>query len=711
MKHIVTATWILASTIAAAGPEHVRGGPWDADGPVFVENRGQFDAAARFVARQGALTLFLREDGLAFSVADARRRGSSRPIDAAFDAPSRAVGLFCDFEGTTRSPAVRPRGRVEKRFHFMRGDRAGWRTDVSAFQSVVYRDVAPGVDVELHARGGRLAFDLHLAPSARPDELVLRWRGAEGISVAPSGDLVVRTAIGALHVGRPAAVERSPGGARDEVPARFDVIDDERCVLRLDGGSAHAAATIDPTFSFSTYLGGGQTDIALGVALDQLCVGTCSYACGRTLSPSYPTTAGAYDTSHNGNFDAFVTRVSPPGTALSWSTFIGGGDLDAALDVDVNANNDVAVVGATFSTDFPTSAGAYDTTHNTSNDAFALKLSGFGSTLAYSTYLGGAVPAPLIGYDFATGVAVDPSGRFYVTGQAGSVLFSGSPGGYDTSYNLGFSDAFLVLLDPSASGAASLVSWTYLGGTQEDGALAVVLDDLVRPYVTICTNSTDVRTTPGAPQPTAPGGTEDVIVARFASDLSTLEFSTYLGGSASDHPTGLAVEGSRNVFVTGETTSPAFPGPTGSPPLTPNGTSDAFVTKIHVPTGTLTYSTLLGGSGRDVALGIDVDAAGNAYLTGFTNSPDFPVTLTAFQPTPSGPGDAFLTWLNPAGTALSWSSYFGGQGTEQGWAIEFDGVRGVFFAGETDSTDLPALGFDVTPNGGTDAFSTRFSFP
>jgi hypothetical protein len=320
--------------------------------------------------------------------------------------------------------------------------------------------------------------------------------------------------------------------------------------------------------------------------------------------------------------------------------------------------------------------------------------------LLYSTYLGGS------GYDNSGyGIAVDGAGSAYVAGSTSSADFPTTPGAFDTTWN-GVTDAFVTKL--SASGAALGYS-TYLGGGDADGGNGVAVDGAGSAYVTGYTDSADFPTTPGAFDTTL-DGYSDAFVTKLGASGAALGYSTYLGGGDYDNSgVDLAVDGAGSAYLTGWTDSADFPTTPGAFDTTWNGLTDAFVTKLDASGAALGYSSYLGGSGFDYGDGIAVDCAGSAYLTGSTDSADFPTTQGAFDTTWNGLTDAFVTKLDASGAALGYSSYLGGSGFDGGFDLAVDGAGSAYLTGSTDSADFPTNpgAFDTTWNGGPDAFVTK----
>lgn len=361
-----------------------------------------------------------------------------------------------------------------------------------------------------------------------------------------------------------------------------------------------------------------------------------AYITGYTRSEDFCTVFGTvpgYHPTYFGETDAFVLKIHADGSGLAYCTFLGGTDWDIGRAITVDANGNVLVVGGTWSTDFPTTPGAVQPALADLRDTFLAKLNASGTTLLYSTFLGGA------GQDEAVGVALATDGVVHVTGWTNSADFPVTAGVVGPSYR-GSTDGFHYQLDLAAN---QLVSSTYLGGSDEDRPAGLVVVGH-QPIVTGATRSTDFPTTPAALATTLHGG-QDGFVARLASDGRTLDFSTYLGGREDDWAWAVDAGHDGTLFVAGATASPDFPITPGAVSASLRGERDATLARLSADGSYLVYSTYLGGSDTDQARGVAVDAAGDVVLTGSTTSADFPTTPSAFDTTYNGGGDSFVTQL------------------------------------------------------------------
>ena len=543
------------------------------------------------------------------------------------------------------NPKTRVQGQEElpgKANYFIGNAPTKWRTKVPTYAKVRYDDLYPGVDLIYYGTQRQLEYDVVVRPGADPNRIIFGIQGADDLEVDAQGDLVLHTAAGQIRQHKP-FVYQEVDGVRKEIPGGYVLRDTHQVGFRVTAYDPSLPLIIDPLLVYSTYLGGANNDNASAVAVD---AAGNAYVTGITASATnFPTTAGAFQTTLGGGSDAFVTKLNPTGTALIYSTFLGGSDFDTGVGIAVDASGNAYVTGSTASTNFPTTAGAFQTTlagpgGGSLTDAFVTKLNPTGTALVYSTYLGGR--------DFDNGeeVAVDAAGNAYVTGRTSSTDFPTTVAAFQTT-SAGGGDAFVTKLNSTGS---ALVYSTFLGGAESsDGGFGIAVDALGNAYVTGLTNSTDFPTTAGAFQTTSSGGT-DAFVTKLNPAGSALVYSTFLGGSSFDQGSGIAVDASGDAYVTGRTFSTDFPTTEDGFQTTFGGARDAFVTKLN-PTGSaLVYSSYLGGSSLDQGSGIAVDARANAYVTGVTLSTDFPTTGDAFQTTLGGSTDAFVAKLSFANT-------------------------------------------------------------
>jgi hypothetical protein len=394
-----------------------------------------------------------------------------------------------------------------------------------------------------------------------------------------------------------------------------------------------------------------------------------------------------------------VTKLAADGKSLVYSTYLGGAANDGGYGIAVDAGGNAYVGGYTYSANFPTTAGAFQTAPGGGQDGFVAKLNASGGSLAYSTYLGGTAD------DYVKEIALGAAGNAYVTGVTHSSPFPTTAGAFQTTFG-GFIDAFATKL--SVDGG-SLVYSTYLGGAEDDYGQGIAVDSSGNAYISGDTHSTTFPTTPGAFHTTA-SGQMDAFVTKLNAIGSAPVYSTYLGAGGNDYGIGIAVDASGYAYVTGHTFSGNFPTTTGAFQTALAGITDAYATKLNLDGSGLVYSTYLGGSGDENSGNIAVDGLGNAWLTGYTDSANFPTTANAHQAAIGGGSDVYISKLNAQGSALVYSTYLGGTGNETGQSIAVDSSGNAYAVGDANSTNFPttAGAFQTVPGGGLDGFVAKF---
>jgi hypothetical protein len=666
----------------------------------FVPNAGQLDTRVRYTAQSGGGGFYFTKREAVFSLAT----------------KTRGLVLRLAFRGANPRPAITSQAARSGTVNYLIGnDPARWHTNLPTYGEIVYRDLWPGIDLLFRGDSGQLTYEFSVKPGARVKDIRLAYRGAKKLSVDKDGNLVIHTSLGSISDTRPTTYQWIDG-KRVEVPSRFALNRRSKTTYGFSVGAydRNQPLVVDPGLVYSTFLGGSRDDEGDAIAVD-----SCgqAYVTGFTYSSNFPTTAGAFDRTYNGDSgypfgggDVFVTKLNSGGTALVYSTFLGG-TLDEPIfgsSIAVDSAGYAYVTGTTDSPDFPVTPGAYQTTLRGVEDVFITKLNRNGSGLVYSTYLGGSGQDDT---DFYSSIAIDSSGNAYVTGFTDSPDFPTTPGAFQTTNHGGFYDAFVTKLNSSGT---ALIYSTYLGGSLDEGGLGIAVDGAGRAVVTGYTRSPDFPTTSNAAQPII-GGDYDAFVTKLNGSGTALVYSTFLGGTAFDVGTSVAIDRSGNAYVTGTTVSPDFPTSNAFQPL-PGGGFDAFITKLNASGSAFVYSTYLGGALDEQGDSIAVDSAGQAHVTGFTSSPNFPVTPDAYQPANNGGYDAFVTKLSRAGSALVYSTYLGGTVDEFGNGIALGRSGNVYVTGSTDSANFPTTpgAFDRTYNGGTytgDAFVTKFAVP
>jgi hypothetical protein len=665
----------------------------------FVANRGQANPRVRFYVQGDRYAFSATRDSLLLSFVKAKR----------------AAGITLALRFVGHDPAARPEGasRAPGAVNYFNGaDPSRWQTNVPHYRELVYRDLWHGIDLRVRQHGGALKYEFRVRPGARPSDIRLAYAGARRIALAHSGALSIHTPLGTLADSRPVS-HQLVAGKHVAVASRF-VVHGKRFGFAVGSYRHDRDLIIDPGIQYTTFIGGSALEEGDGIAVD---ASGNAYIGGTTQSPDFPTTVGAFQrTGASQNFaEAFVSKLNPAGTQLVYSTFIGGSDMEFGRRIAIDAAGNAYITGQTKSSNFPTTANAFDRSANIPancprcatdhTDGFVTKLNPSGSALLYSTYLGGT------DYDAPHGIAVDGGGNAYVNGETVSVDFPTTAGAFSRTLR-GQYDQFVTKLSTTSP---ALGYSTYLGGTQVDNGERIAVDSGNNAYVLGFSSSADYPTTPGAFDTTA-NGDFDVTLTKLNPAGSALVYSTFIGGAGSDSAGGLFVDGAGNAYVSGGAGSLDFPTTAGAFDRTSDG-SDAFVTKLNPAGSAAVYSTVLGGTDGDGAAGVAADASGNAWLTGTTASTNFPVTANAADSSFNGGAvDAFISELSPAGSALLYSTYLGGSNTDAGHDVALDPSANPYITGHTFSMDFPATtgAFDTVFNGDTsifwgDAFVTKIN--
>lgn len=533
--------------------------------------------------------------------------------------PGREATVKMKLIGANRHARINGEDQLAARTNYFIGsDASRWRAGVSNFDRVTVEQAYPGVDVVYYGSSNQLEYDFKVAPGANCKAITLRFTGAGVPTVDESGDLVIETSAGAIRQHKPIAYQFI-GGERREITARYGFRRNRDIGVEVGNYNHSEPLIIDPVLSYSTYFGGSGDDFIYAVVVDAR---GNAYVAGITQSSDLPIIPGAFQSNApplpRGPV-GFVAKVDLTNNKLLYSTYLGGtgqrGNITAnycyALAID--AAGSAYVTGQTISTDFPTTANAFQRTLAGGGDAFVTKLSPTGSELAYSTYLGsGKTPVSFFSpEDEGVGIAIDAAGSAYVTGRTTGMDFPVTSGVLKAVHDHDF--AFV--------------------GNSDPGVVAY----------------------------------GDAFVTKLNPTGTGLVYSTYLGGDGEDSGKGIKVDAAGNAYVVGNTRALNFP-TLNSPQASLAGSSDAFVAKLNENGSALFYSTYVGGDSEDSGAAIAIDALGNAYVAGATVSTDLPVTAGAFQ---TASADVTIYKSTNGGTTWA-SSNSGFPGSDLGGPIIVD---------------------------------------
>jgi hypothetical protein len=560
----------------------------------FEQNAGQSDPKVRFLLRGSGYGIFITPGEVVLTLAPDHSIRSTLRLNFPGANPTAEVSGLEPFPG---------------RVHYVTGrDASKWRANITTFHKVRYHGLYAGIDLILYQGESSLEYDFQVAPYADASRVRLSLRGAHRLAIDSSGDLVVSLSDSEIRMRRPEIYQRLDGekGQKRLVRARYVLEGDDHVGFQIGSYDRSRPLVIDPVLSYSSYLGGSGNDNAVAVAVD---AAGNSYLTGDTVSPDFPLSEPA-QSQPAGQKDVFVTKVNAAGTAWLYSTYLGGGGNDSGRAIAVDSSGNAYVAGLTGSLDFPV-VNPYQAALAGLQNAFVAKLNQTGSGLIYSTYLGGS------SIDQANGIAVDSSGAVFV---AGDTVSSNFPTRNPLQASLaGGKDGFVTKIDPSG---ASLAYSTFLGGSANDTARAIALDASGNANVVGETASSNFPILNAIKVLLT--GLSDAFVSKINAAGSAFIYSTYLGGSANDGAYGVAVDAAGNSAVTGATSSPNFPAKNALR-ATAVGGLDAFVVKLNPSGSAFLYSTYLGGTSDDIGLAVAMDGSGNVYVAGQTSSSDFPV--------------------------------------------------------------------------------------
>ena len=656
----------------------------------FEPNRGQAAAETKFLSRGTGYQLALKNDGAVLKLRQRTQRAASartensapfvsdanaspqaaRPAHAARVAPAPMIELGMKLVGANRTPQIEAERELAGKSNYLVGNNpAQWRTDVPTYAQAHYREIYPGVDLIFYGNQRQLEYDFLVAPGARTDQIRLAFSGATKLELDAQGTLVL-TLPGGGTVRQPQPVlYQEVAGERRAVAGGYVLQGKNQIGFRVGEYDHTLPLVIDPVLVYSTYLDFYATSQNGGIALDA--------------------TGHLYLTGSDGE-NVYVAKLNADGTGFIYTTFVGGSGQygDEGLDIAVDSAGDVYVSGDAYSLDFPT-VNAFQSVKSSESinisDVFVLKLNPTGSTLIFSTYLGGADS------DSNYGIALDAAGNAYVAGYTESPIHfvNAPPGAPFPTINAyqpelaGANDAFLTKFTP----AGAVVFSTYLGGTGNDFALDVAVDDQGVPYLTGVTDSSDYPRQNALQQTLRGAG--DLFITKFNPAGTGLLYSTYLGGTGEDVAMALTLDASKNIYLTGYTYSTDFPVQNALRP-TSGGSADAFVTKLNAAGSALVYSTYVGGTRGELGSAVALGADGAAYVTGYTSSTNFPV-VNPIQATNAGSTDVIIFKLNAAGSALVYSTYLGGSSADYGQGLAIDSAGRAIILGDTYSTNYPTV--------------------
>ena len=669
----------------------------------FIENKGQWDSEVLYLARIGGMHYWITKSGVVYDVfkieinhQEFLENGEPNPE---FGLPKSHIGhIFSGkFVDANKEIGNKPNFMNEAYYNYFIGnDESKWQSYVKLYGEVTIENIYDNIDVRYYFDEGSVRYDYIVKPNGNPNDIRIAFEGQDGLRINENGELEFTTNVGTIEHNKLYAYQNS-GTSNQKIECKFIDLGNNTIGLSVGNYDASKELIIDPIV-FASYIGSSSYDYSHSVTIDGE---GCAIITGYTYTSNYPTTTGAYDTSLSG-YDAFVSKFNSTGSGLVFSTFLGGTSSEYGYGgIDTDPNNYVYVVLVTYSSNFPVTSGCYDNSYNGSYDLAVVKLNPSGSALSYSTFLGGSSSE----YPYA-GIRVDENGYAYVSGYTSSSNYPTTSGCYDNSYSS--TDVFVTKLNTTGS---ALSYSTYLGGTSSDYGYGIDIDANGNAYVTGYTYSSNFPTTSGCYDNSY--NSTDIFVTKFNSTGSSLSYSTYLGGTSSDYAYGIAVSTDGKAYVTGYTYSSNYPTVSGCYD-TYYSSSNGIITALNAAGSALYKSTFIGYYGTQYLLGIDLDDFDEVYITGYTSSSGWPTTFDAYRPSSSGSYDAVVAKLSGDLTTLVYSTYLGGSSTDYGGYYNYGSFNAGRFAttGYTYSYNFPVTPgcYDASMYGSQDAYVAVFSF-
>jgi hypothetical protein len=619
----------------------------------FIENTAQWPSEVKYLTKVCNMNVWITDSGLVYDIYKIEMNKvpvilhNITPIERTeFSSPTirrHVLRMILEGCGLLSKSQVSFKGinKVEAyNNYFVGNDTSKWACNVPLYKEVIVNDIYKGIDIRYYFEDNNMRYDFNVKPGAELNKIKLKFEGQESLAINYDGELIIKTSLGEIK--------------HTKLKAYQYITDSNNNQIIKSGSQPLCKFIINPDNSISFSVN---------------------------------------------NYDPGLPLIIDP---LIWSTYLGGNGLDEAECMKVDDQGNVFLTGITFSNNFPTNTGAYDSSYNGNYDIFITKLNTLGTKIIFSTYIGGSND------DYGYSIAIDKSGNSYITGYTKSSDFPFTPNAYHTSLHGNRADSYITKLNSSGT---ALIYSTYLGGSSYDYGKGIVVDSSGFVIIIGYTFSSDFPTTYGALDTILNKGNNtynDVFVTKINYTGSALIYSTFISGSNMDWGYSIVNDAVGNVYITGKTYSSDFPSSPGAFSINNNGNWDAFITKLN-ETGTgLIYSTYAGGNAVDDSRAIAIDKNGNAYITGETNSSNFPTTSGCYNTIYNGgSGDCFVLKLNSTGTAIEYSTFLGGDSTDVGNAIIVDNIGKAYVTGQTyGNFPFTDASFDSTLSGVSDSFLT-----
>ncbi|MFA7153489.1 MAG: SBBP repeat-containing protein, partial [Methanoregulaceae archaeon] len=628
----------------------------------FIANGGQSDEDVRFEIISDGGSIFFTPRGPTFSL-----------IGRDDDEELKSAVITYHFLGTPGSGSIRGLDQIPCSANFLIGkDPSQWVTGMEMYRGIQYDDLYSGIDLVYYGTENGLKSIFVVAPNADPTEILIEYRGQTSLSLQPDGSLRIRTPAGDLTELAPVCYQEIDGTVKP-VECSFSIKNENTVAFSLGKYDTGQTLVIDPVMKYGLYLRGIGIANGYGVAVDDE---RNAYVTGISNPTPYIVPDSA-EGANAGGTDAIVVKVNQDGTLPLYITYLGGSNDDKGSAISVDRDGYAYVTGTTSSTDFPLE-NPIQAEFAGNTDVFLSRIGLDGSTLVFSTYLGGT------GDDEGNAITLDTDNDIYITGSTDSILFP-VISRYQRTYLAGQQDAYILKID---SNGTQLLYSNYIGGTTKDVGYGVAVDGNNNPYITGETYSWNFPTKDA--YNAVFSGYSDVFVTKVGSSGESLVYSTYIGGKSQDAGRSIAVDEQGSAYITGLTRSLNYPTMAAFQPSS-GGIVDAFMSRISPDGRSLEYSTYLGGTGYDEGRGIAVDSARTVYISGATSSRNLAVIDPYQEVFGGGTYDAFVAKFTPFQAAPDYFTYLGGNGLDVANAVATDGSGGAYITGLTGSVNFPTI--------------------
>lgn len=661
----------------------------------FIENKGQWPDDVLFAAKLESSDVWILKSGLKYSIQN---------IESGRDLATTSVrGHVIEMELVEANSSIEVTTRNIKPTHhnyFFGNDSSRWARHVRLYEEVQLDNVYDGVGVRYYFDQGSVRYDFILQPGASVEQLRMRFHGQDSLSTSSKGELVLATSMGLVKHKQLFAFQEVDG-VQEEVQCDFLMGENGEVGLEVGEYDASRPLVIDPII-WSTVLGGIGSDYVAEFVVNEFSEIT---VLGYEAGLRFPILNGPFGDLGSSGYNVVLAKLSPGGSKLLYSTFIGGGDDDYGRGIELDSSGDIYIAGSTESDDFPITPGAFDENHNGGSDVFVLKMSKDGDAIKNVTFIGGTSDDDVA----RTGIVLDNSGNVYLTGITESSDFPTTFGCYESRHS-GREDVFVSRI---SSDFTSLTHSTYVGGEDQDFATDIELTSIDEVVVVGYTESEDFRTTPGAYDRVFEGDNE-IFAFKINATLDNMRFATFIGGELDESARSVQVDANDNVCVVGSSASSDFPvSPDAFQKVYRGGTiwgnrGDGVITMLAADGKSLLFSTYLGGDNYDAISDVILDSENTVYVTGTTRSQSFPTTDEEYSMN-RGSSDAFFCIISKEGRQMRYGALIAGNDTDIGRQVARAGNGQYLIAGTTTSSDFPTTPgtFDDSQNGfRTDLFFT-----